>query len=339
MSMRARHKNIPIFIPHMGCPHRCVFCDQCAISGQNKFDISDVKSQIESAIATLPPDARAEIAYFGGSFTAIDRPLMVELLDLAQSYVDAGRVSGIRCSTRPDALGDDIFEILSRYAVTTIELGLQSMDDEVLRLCRRGHSAEEAREACRRVVSHGYTLGGQMMLGLPGSDADKELRTAREICELGATEARVYPTVVFDSTALGEMLKAGNYTPLTDAEAAERCAPVLALFEQYGVQLLRVGLCASEVLASSRVLGGANHPALGEMCYSALFLQRMSTRLDGQTTTGRVARFCVPYAKTSQALGQKRANAQALMARYALADVCAHEDEALCGTQVTLTLI
>ena len=333
------HKNIPIFIPHMGCPHRCVFCDQCAISGQTDFDIADVCTQIETALATLPPDAAAEIAYFGGSFTAIDRTLMVSLLDLAQSYVDAGRVSGIRFSTRPDAMGEDVLDVLLHYTIAAVELGLQSMDDGVLLACRRGHTADEARDACRRIVARGYPLVGQMMLGLPGSNAEKEMETAREICALGAVAVRVYSTVVFDGTALGELLKRGEYTPLTDAEAAERCAPILALFEARGVQLLRVGLCASETLSSSRVLGGANHPALGELCYSALFRLRMSKLLDGQKTDGRVAKFLVPRGKTSQALGQKRANVQMLISAYGLADLRVCEDEALVGTQVTLTLI
>ncbi len=265
------HKNIPLFIPHMGCAHRCVFCDQCAISGQSRFDVSDVRVQIEAALATLPSDAATEIAYFGGSFTAIDRDLMISLLDLAQSYVDAGRVSGIRFSTRPDAVGEDMLDLLSHYTIAAVELGLQSMDDDVLVACRRGHTADEARDACRRIVARGYSLVGQMMLGLPGSDPDKEMATAKEICDLGAVAVRVYPTVVFDGTALGEMFKVGKYTPLTDEEAAERCAPLLALLEARGVRLLRVGLCSSETLSSARVLGGANHPALGELCYSALF--------------------------------------------------------------------
>lgn len=333
------HKNIPIFIPHMGCPHRCVFCDQCAISGQSEFDISKVREQIEAALVTLAPDARAEIAYFGGSFTAVDRALMIELLDLAQSYVDAGRVSGIRFSTRPDALDDGVLDILSRYTVVAIELGLQSMDDAVLAACRRGHTSDVARDACRRIVARGYALVGQMMLGLPASNADKEMATAMEICDLGASAVRVYPTVVFDGTALGELLKKGEYTPLTDAEAAERCAPILALLEERGVRALRVGLCASEVLSSSRVLGGANHPALGEMCYAALFHRRMSELLVGQATAGRTACFAVPRGKTSQALGQKRANAISLMRRYTLADICVREDTSLCGTRVKLTLI
>lgn len=335
-----RHKTLPVFIPHMGCPHRCVFCDQCAISGHGRFDVTRVREEIETALATIPSDALPEIAYFGGSFTAIDRDLMLELLDLAQSYVDAGRVSGIRFSTRPDAVSDEVLDLVSRYTVAAIELGLQSMDDSVLAACRRGHTADEARDACRRIVARGFALVGQMMLGLPASNADKEMATAREICDLGARAMRIYPTVVFDGTALGELLKAGRYTPLDNTEAAERCVPILALLEERQVKLLRVGLCASETLSSSRVLGGANHPALGEMCYSALFLSRMQVLLDGcDSTEGRVACFDIPMGKTSQALGQRRTNARALTRRYGLSDVRVREVELLAGTQVRLNLI
>lgn len=333
------HKNIPIFIPHLGCPHRCVFCDQCAISGRSAFDIDRVPNEIERSLATLPHDARGEIAYFGGSFTAIDRTLMVRLLELAQGYVNAGRVSGIRFSTRPDAVDEDVLDILSRYTISAVELGLQSMDDEVLRRSRRGHTAAQAADACRRIVARGYPLVGQMMLGLPGSDATKEMATADEICNFGACAVRVYPTVVFDGTALAAMSREGEYLPLTDDEAIERCAPILELFETRGVAVLRVGLCASEMLASSRVLGGANHPALGELCYAAVFRRRMSALLDELSeTAGRAVEFGVPCGKLSQALGQKRANARALIERYALADVHVRENAALSGTQVRLRL-
>lgn len=336
---KSAHKNIPIFIPHMGCPHRCVFCDQCAISGQDTFDISRVKQEIEAALITVPRDVEVEIAYFGGSFTAIDRTLMIELLELAQGYVDAGKVSGIRLSTRPDAVGEDILDALHSYTVSEIELGLQSMDDDVLLASRRGHTAEQARDACRRIVARGYALVGQMMLGLPGSDAAKEMATAKELCELGVSAMRIYPTVVFDGTALGALYRAGEYTPLSDADAAERCAPILALLEERGVVLLRVGLCASETLASSRVLGGANHPALGELCYSALFRLRMSEALDAAgRTQGRVAQFTVPIGKTSQALGHARCNVEALMGEYGLSALWVHESATLDGSRVRLML-
>ena len=334
----SRHKTIPVFIPHLGCPHRCVFCDQCAISGHGRFDIAQVREEIETALATIAADAEVEIAYFGGSFTAIDRTLMLHLLALAQTYVDAGRVSGIRFSTRPDAVGEDVLDALRPFTVSAIELGVQSMDDDVLTACRRGHTADVARDACRRIVARGYALVGQMMLGLPASDADKELATAREICDLGASAMRIYPTVVFDGTPLAAMLRAGIYTPIDNAEAARRCTPILALLEQRGVRLLRVGLCASETLSSSRVLGGASHPALGELCYAALFQQRMSDCLDGQDTQGKMAEFAVPRVKLSQALGQKRHNVHVLRERYGLSAVHAFEDASLDGTQVRLIL-
>ncbi|MBO5897511.1 MAG: radical SAM protein [Clostridia bacterium] len=336
----ARHKTVPIFIPHMGCPHRCVFCDQCAISGHGEFDISCVQAEIETALATLAPDAEVEIAYFGGSFTAIDRSLMLALLRLAQTYVDAGQVSGIRFSTRPDAVSEDVLDALTPFTVSAIELGLQSMDDGVLAACRRGHTAAEARDACRRIVSRGYTLVGQMMLGLPASDADKEMATAREICDLGARAMRIYPTVVFDGTALAAMMRAGSYTPIDNAEAARRCAPILALLEERDVGLLRVGLCASETLSSSRVVGGANHPALGELCYGALFLARMEALLDGCVSTeGRVACFDIPRGKQSQALGQRRTNVRALIEHYGVSEVRVRECDTLTGTQLKLTII
>ena len=337
---KPRHQTVPIFIPHMGCPHRCVFCDQCAISGQSGFDITRVREAIDTALSTLDPDAEVEIAYFGGSFTAIDRSLMLDLLSLAQFYVDAGQVNGIRFSTRPDAVGEDVLDALSPFTVSAIELGLQSMDDGVLAACRRGHTADEARDACRRIVSRGYALVGQMMLGLPSSDADKELATACEICDLGAGAMRVYPTVVLEGTALAAMMRSGCYTPIDNAEAVRRCVPILALLEARGVGLLRVGLCASETLASSRVLGGANHSALGELCYGALFLMRMTALLDGcNLTKGRVACFDVPMGKTSQAIGQRRINVHTLIGRYGLSDVRVQESDALAGTQVRLNLI
>ena len=317
-----KHKNIPIFIPHMGCPHRCVFCDQRAISGHGDFDVDRMEQEIKTAVGTLTDGVQAEIAFFGGSFTAIDRGLMLHLLDIAQRYVDAGAVSGIRFSTRPDAVGEDVLDALSSYTITAIELGLQSMDDAVLHLAARGCTAETAREACRRVVEYGYPLVGQMMGGLPGATEQSERQTAREICALGATAARVYPVVVFDNTPLSDMMRRGDYVPLDNEQAVLRCARVLDVLEEQGVACLRVGLCASEVLQSSRVLGGANHPALGELVYGALWYARMCTVLERcPQAKGKSVVIEVPRGKLSQAVGQHRCNVSALKARFALRDV------------------
>ena len=201
------HKNIPIFIPHMGCPNQCVFCNQNSISGCEGFDESRVDQTIREAIATLPEGAMAEIAFFGGSFTGIDRNLMIRLLDTAGKYVREGAVSSIRLSTRPDYISEEILDMLSRYSVKTIELGLQSMNEEVLAASKRGHTVLTAREACRAIKARGFSLVGQMMIGLPASSEERELETAREIAELGADAARIYPTVVLRSTPLCDMME------------------------------------------------------------------------------------------------------------------------------------
>jgi histone acetyltransferase (RNA polymerase elongator complex component) len=333
------HKNIPIFIPHMGCPHQCVFCDQRTISGHATFEENQVKDEIEAAIATLTEGAVAEIAYFGGSFTAIDRELMVRLLDVAQGYVDAGRVRGIRFSTRPDAMGEDILDILSHYTISAVELGLQSLDDRVLSLCRRGHTAAQAEDACRRIVRRGYPLVGQMMLGLPESTPKSERETAERICALGACAARVYPTVVFEGTALAVMMQKGMYSPLTNEQAAERAAVVLDIFERHGVDILRVGLCASEGLSSARAVGGANHPALGEMAYGALFRMHMMQAIEASPMSGRgeTATFTVPRGKRSQAIGQRRSNAIWLTEHYGIRHLIIKESDQLTGTSVLLS--
>ena len=190
------HVNIPIFIPHLGCPHTCVFCNQRSISGAQSFDPADVDAQITAALATTCENDTAEIAYFGGSFTGIDRDRMVYLLDVAERYVQkplAGkaRVAGIRMSTRPDYISDEIIEILARYSVRTVELGVQSMDDAVLTASGRGHDAESAAKACRMLSDAGYDVIGQMMIGLPGSTEESEVQTARALCELGVRDRTI----------------------------------------------------------------------------------------------------------------------------------------------------
>ncbi len=331
---KKKHKNIPIFIPHMGCPHRCVFCDQKTISGCTAFDERAVRDQIEAAVATLPPDTEAEIAYFGGSFTAIDRGIMVRLLNVAQSYVDRGCVSGIRFSTRPDAVEEDVLDVLGNYSVCAIELGLQSMDDEVLLATRRGHSAEQAAQACRRIVARGYPLVGQMMIGLPASTLSKELATARAICDAGASAARIYPTVVLKGTALACRMEEGRYAPLSVGEAVDRCADVLAIFEERNVDILRIGLCASDGFSGEQALGGAYHPAMGELVYARLFYRKMRELL--KNYSGRCPRFTVARGKTSQAIGQHRENMVALCREFQLERIDVLESDALLSAQIIL---
>jgi histone acetyltransferase (RNA polymerase elongator complex component) len=323
--MKKAHRNIPIFIPHLGCPNMCVFCNQRSISGKQSFDRESVRGEIDRALATIEVGAEVEIAYFGGSCTGIDRELMIYLLDVAQSYIDApdadrARVTGIRMSTRPDYITPEIMEILSRYSVKTVELGLQSMDDVVLTKSGRGHTAADAERACAMIISAGYELVGQMMIGLPGSDLENEIMTAKKICDMGACGARIYPTVTFFGTELACMAGRGEYRMLELDDAIERSKEVLKIFEERGVECIRIGLCASDNLGDlTHVMGGANHPALGELVRGELYFERMC-RLADQSGARKMSDgtliFTVPQGELSVAIGQKRKNIARLCEIY-----------------------
>ena len=308
-----RHVNIPVFIPHLGCPNQCVFCNQRSISEHQSFSEEGVREEIEQVLSTLVPEDEAEIAFFGGSFTGIDRGLMCRLLDLAQTYVKEGRVASIRLSTKPDYINAEILSILSRYSVKTIELGLQSMDDAVLLACRRGHTAREAEVACRAVVAAGFSLVGQMMIGLPGATPESEMQTAQKICDLGASAVRIYPTVVFYDTPLCEMTQHGLYAPLSVKEAVERTAPVLQLFRARAIPCIRVGLCATESLTSPEaVLAGPNHPALGEMILGECLYQKVKEKVLQSGLEGQRIILEVPPRELSATVGQHRCNIEKL---------------------------
>lgn len=316
-----RHVNIPVFIPHLGCPNNCVFCDQRKISGCVSFDETGIEKDIETVLSTLSPDDEAEIAFFGGSFTGIDRGLMLRLLGISDRFVNSGRVRSVRCSTRPDYIDGEVLSILSEHHVETVELGIQSISDEVLTASKRGHTAEQAVKACRAVKEFGFRLVGQMMIGLPTSTPDDEIGTARTICALGADGARVYPTVVFAGTELAEMSSDGRYEPLTVDGAIERTASVLDVFDRAGVPVIRVGLCSGESLSSPEsAVGGANHPALGELAMGELFYRRICERADRITADadceGKTMTVYVPRGAISKAVGQKKRNILRLSEKY-----------------------
>lgn len=313
-----RHANIPIFIPHLGCPNQCVFCNQRFISGVEQFCLSDVERQIETALSTIDGECDTEIAFFGGSFTGIDRELMISLLKIANKYLVGGFISGIRCSTRPDYIDDEILSILKEYGVKTIELGLQSMEDRVLRLSKRGHTKEDARKACKLIIDEGFLLVGQMMIGLPGSTIEDEINTAEEIVQMGAHGARIYPTVVFRDTELADMLNSGEYQALLLDDAISRSAKVYEIFLKAGIEVIRIGLCASENLSSDKTyVCGPNHEALGELVESEYFYNLIKKSLSdnylGKSITVRVARGYV-----SRAIGHGGRNKKRLTDEFNL---------------------
>ncbi len=322
------HRNIPIFIPHLGCPHKCVFCDQHSISGCRRVDVSSVSSQIDSALQTIPEGTEVEIAYFGGSFTGIDRELMQQLLKIAASYVASGAVQSIRVSTRPDMIDGKILEILKKHHVKTVELGLQSMDDRVLEASFRGHTAKQAEDACRAVKQAGFSLVGQMMVGLPCSDLQSELATAEQICKLGADACRIYPTVVFAGTPLATMTEKGRYQPLTTEDAVKRSAEVLRIFLSNGIPCLRIGLCASEELVSEETaIAGAKHPALGELVWNEICYQNLYTLLENNELLGEDVVLTVAKNEISKTVGQKRCNLKRLQQESGTNIIKIHEAE------------
>ena len=245
----------------------------------------------------------AEIAFFGGSFTAIDPDYRLALLKTAHAACETYGFMGIRCSTRPDAIDDDRLTVLKQYGVTAIELGAQSMDDEVLKLNRRGHTAKDVENAARLIQKYGFELGLQMMTGLPGDSDKKAVETAEKLLALKPDTMRIYPTIVLENTPL---YRAEKYTPQTLEEAVSLCAKLIPMIEQRGVRLIRVGLHASEELENR--VAGPFHPAFMELCRSAIFRENVLKALQGRNDSE--VTVDVDPRMLSIALGQKKENLQ-----------------------------
>ena len=331
-----RHVNIPIFIPHLGCPNQCVFCNQRTISGVAEFNPENVREQIDLALKTIEADAEVEIAFFGGSFTGIDRELMLLLLEIAYSYIKSNRIKSLRCSTRPDYIDEEIIGILKSYGVKTVELGLQSSCNSVLEKSKRGHYFEAEKQSCRLIVESGLDLVGQMMIGLPGSDLDSELETARFIINAGARAARIYPTVVFNDTELCQMTYDGEYNPLSLEDAISRSAKVLALFIDAGVEVIRIGLQASEGLASKdSYVAGPNHPALGELIIGEYYYEKIMNILSAaKVAFDEHITILVKPGSLSKAIGQNAKNKTRLKDVYK--DIHFAESDGLSGYEISV---
>ena len=336
-----KHKNIPVFIPHLGCPNNCVFCNQRSISGKQEFQRERVDDEIKNALSTIEEGTETEIAFFGGSFTGIDRELMIYLLDTAQKYIEQGRVHSIRLSTRPDYISDEILTLLSGYGVKTIELGLQSMDDRVLAATKRGHSAECGEKACRLVKKYGFSLVGQMMVGLPESTPESETYTAKKLCELGVDAVRIYPTVVFYDTELCCMAQCGAYAPIDNDNAVARTKELLKIFNSKGIECIRVGLCASENLSSEHaVFGGANHSAIGELAMGEVYFDKMCEILDNSPSVkGKKLTFYVKKGAISKTVGQKKKNIERIYKKYSPLSVKVLEKNEILGYNIMIDII
>ena len=332
-----RHINVPVFIPHLGCPNQCVFCNQRTISGVVEFDADGFLETVEAALSTVGEDDEVEIAFFGGSFTGIDRRLMLELLEGAKSFVDEGRVKSLRCSTRPDYIDQEIIKILKKYGVTTVELGLQSASDRVLDITKRGHSFADEKRACELIKNSGISLVGQMMIGLPGATPEDEIETARFILDSGASAVRIYPTVVFHKTALADMTHRGEYKPLSLEEAVERSKEVLKVFVGQDITVLRIGLCSSENLRSDETyLDGPNHPALGEIIEGEVYYDILREKIARMQVKGAELVVYAPKGAVSKALGHGGRNKKRLVNEFGIKRLKVLEDESLAQYQIRI---
>lgn len=318
--MSARESIIPVFVPHLGCPNDCVFCNQRRISGSTEpATAQTVRVAVESA-GPAPEGMKRQLAFYGGSFTAIPVEEQLSLLDAASVYLERGYIHSLRLSTRPDAIDIPTLKRLREYSVETIELGAQSMDDEVLRLSGRGHTAADVENASRLIKAEGFRLILQMMTGLPGDNDEKSIETARRIIALEPDGVRVYPTVIVRDTALFDLWQAGRYKEHSVEDAVRVCAKLLPLFEAAGIPVIRLGLNPTEELSSGAAAGGAYHPALGELVKSRIMLNR-ARQLLADAPAGSSVTIAVHKSKVSQMVGQHRQNVETLKRELSLKEV------------------
>ncbi len=310
-----RHYNIPIFVPHKGCPHDCIFCNQRRIASTveditYEYVISTVNEYLNSFVE-FP--RTVEIAFFGGSFTAIEMDLQNELLSAAYTFVKSGQVDGIRLSTRPDAIDREILDNLKEYGVTTIELGVQSMDSEVLRLTQRGYDPAVVYESSRLIKSCGcFSLGLQMMTGLPGDTKEKSIYTCEEICNIHPDFVRIYPTLVVADTALYDMYQSGFYTPMELDDAVCLCAELKKKFTENNIEVIRVSLQTTEEISpEASVKGGPFHSAFGELVDNKIYYEKMIDLIPSQNIAA--ATFAVNKSEVSKAVGNGRVNVKRLL--------------------------
>lgn len=305
-----KHANISIFIPHIGCPHRCTFCDQRTISGAQRIPHGDdVRAICEKALTEVKSPENTEIAFFGGSFTAIPKAYMTEFLESAFPFVGGGKFSGIRISTRPDCIDRDILSLLKKYGVTAIELGAQSMSDKVLEANERGHSSADVENAAALIREYGFELGLQMMVGLYKSDMSDEFETLDKIAAIRPDTVRIYPVVILDGTKLGELYKSGEYSTFTFEEVTEFAAIAMMKFEYEGIKVIKCGLHASEFVEMDMV-GGFYHPAFREICESQIYRRKMEELISYETESGFDFTFAVNPTCISKAMGHKKANVE-----------------------------
>ena len=309
-----KHYNIPIFLPELACPFRCVYCNQFSITGKQQLpDIQDVINTIEKHLRSFKEEERfVEVAFFGGNFTGLPEKMQDDFLKVVQPYLEKGVINGIRCSTRPDYIDEKRVKILKSFGMRNIELGAQTTNDIILRKCCRGHTFQDIENASQIIVNEGITLGLQMMLGLPFDTFADDMQTARDIVRLGAKETRIYPCIVVKDTELERLYKNGEYTPLNIEEAVEQSATLYEYFTENKVKVLRIGLHTSDDLNGAAYVSGPYHKNFAEMVFSRVW----GRKFDKMHVDSDEFYIEVPKNELNHAIGYKRENKRKLLERY-----------------------
>lgn len=324
---------IPIFVPHLGCPNNCTFCNQKKISGQTKMVTKkDVKETIEYYLKNFRDNHKyVEVAFFGGSFTAIEKEKQEELLEAVQEYIKNKKVNSIRISTRPDCIDKDILKMLKKYNVKTIELGVQSTNNYILSRCKRGHTGEDVENASKLIRRYGFVLGHQMMVGLPESTKQDEINTAKELIKLKPKIVRIYPVLVIKDTELEREYKEGEYTPLTVGQAVERCKEIVDLFNRKKINVIRIGLQNTEEITDpmskeSSVVAGPYHPAFRQLVESSMWYDSIVNEIKKVNAKVKKVKIRANDININNIIGHKKENITKLKEVYDVEVVIEKDD-------------
>ena len=318
-----KHYNIPIFLPELACPYRCVYCNQFHITGNNDIvKPEDVKHIIDSHLSSFKEENRfVEVAFFGGNFTGLPVKMQNDYLEVVQPYLDMNLIHGIRCSTRPDYIDLKRVKEIKHYGMRNIELGAQSTNDDVLKHCKRGHTYNDIVNASEIILSEDITLGLQMMIGLPFDSEEKDFQTAKDIISLGAKETRIYPCIVVKDTELEMMYNSGEYKALSIEEAVERSSKIYSYFTENQVKVLRIGLHASDELDNEAYVAGPYHKNFAEMVFSRIWKEKFENlKISESENLKKDIIINVPASQINHAIGWNGENKKLLLEQFRSVD-------------------
>lgn len=326
---------IPVFVPHLGCPNDCIFCNQKSISGQKKsITKEEAKKTIEYFLDNIKDkEAKKEIAFFGGSFTGIEVEKQEELLQIAYEYIEKGQVDSIRISTRPDYINKEILKRLKKYKVKTIELGVQSANDYILGRANRGHTFEDVKKASKLIRWYGFNLGHQMMVGLPESNRIDEINTAKALIKLKPKMVRIYPVLVIKGTKLEKEYNEGVYEPLPLVQAIETCKQLVRMFADKKIEVIRVGLQNTDEISNpdeeqSEVVAGPFHPAFRQLVESGMWYDAIVEKIKKLNVKVKEVEVTVNPIDINNVIGHKRENVLKLKDTYEV-DLIVKQDESV----------